>query len=301
MKFRVIPAIGAVLVAVATMLTPAAAQADSVASPYIYGGTIATKPYPAEASVYKDFGDGTGPHAGCGATHIGDLWGHSIFALAAHCVTPEGSSTPSPAAQFSLGTGSNDRREQTSHAVSAVGVAPGWSWSQPRGIPQRDFAEMITDRIVPVPTARIAPAHVGEHLVLVGWGRTTRTGTGPQSQVLEQLDATVLPSSECAWNSNDGVPGITPGDLCMGSASGTGICPGDSGSAAFNVHDNLIGIASRTPGVDPRCDQNRAVYTGVANYALTAALLAVTLIAPPGLTPAQQVEQAERALSAAGQ
>lgn len=305
MKSRLIPALGAALVAVATMLAPVAAHADSpahagpAASPYIYGGTIATKPYPAEASVYKDFGDGTGPHAGCGATHIGDLWGHSIFALAAHCVTPQGSSTPSPAAQYSLGTGSNNRREQTSHAVSAVGVAPGWNWQQPRGVPQRDFAEMITD-LVSIPTARIVPAHVGEHGVLVGWGRTTLTGTGPQSPDLEQLKATVRPSTECAWSGDDGVPGITPGDICMGSAPGTGICPGDSGSAAFDLHDDLIGIASRTPGVNPRCDQNRAVYTDAADYALTAVLLAVQLIAPPGLTPAQQFDQAERALHAAG-
>lgn len=302
MKSRFIPA-AAAIAATATIAVSSAplASASGVATPHLVGGGTATQPYSFEASLMLDFLDGRGPRPGCGATLIAKVFSTSWFETNAHCVTQPGSSTALLPGKFSVGIGSNNRADQISYPVSRVVVNPDWSWTTPGPSGrQGDIALLAVATRVPETPAVIATAHTGEDLTLIGWGRTTDDGSGPQETQLHDLDATVVPNPGCASAAPD-MPGIAKAELCAGSAPGTAICFGDSGSAALDANDHLVGSASRTVSDAPTpCGDgnNDAIYTRVADYVCWMAKVILGIRPGRGMSPAQQADQAAHALAA---
>lgn len=289
---RVIPA--AATATVLALATAPIALANGVASPQIVGGGAATRQYPFEASLMLDFLDGHGPRAGCGTTLIARVATTSWFETNAHCVTVPGSSTELLPGTFSIGIGSNDRSTQTSYPVSRVVVNPGWDWTG------HDIALLAVAARVPEQPAVIATARTGERLTLIGWGRTTPDGSGPQETQLRDLAATVVPNPGCAAT-DPNMPGIAQAELCAGSTAGTSICFGDSGSAALDAGNRLVGSASRTVSAAPTpcgAGSSDAIYTRVADYVCWIAATVLNLRPGRGMSPAQQADQAAHELAA---
>lgn len=286
--------------ALALSLAPAA-YASGAASPQIVGGSPAAQPYPFEASLMLDFLDGHGPRPGCGATLIARVAGTSWFETNAHCVTKPGSSTELLPGKFSLGIGSNDRGAQTSYPVSRVVVNPDWSWTTPGPTGrQGDIALLAVAARVSEKPAVIAPGRTGEKLTLIGWGRSTADGSGAQETQLRALDATIVPGSRCASASPD-MPGIAQAELCASSAPGTSICFGDSGSAALDADNRLVGSASRTvsdAATPCGAGNDDSIYTRVADYVCWMAQVILNIRPGRGMTPAQQADQAAHDLAA---
>jgi secreted trypsin-like serine protease len=280
--FRTLPATVVIPLALAL-----AACTHGAPAPTTSEALPATKPYPAEAALTLDSLDGRGPQPWCGATLIARAAGLSWFLTAAHCMTDDGHTTVVHG-NFSLGLGDNDRRRQTTYAVTRIVVHPGW---QP-ATGTADIALLAVDATVPETPAVISPAHPGEGLTLLGWGRTTLDSTAPHPTNLHYIHATVVDASKCR-SAGGFPPGIATGDLCAEPAPGTAIFPGDSGSGARDADDHLVGSMSRNPTV------GASVYTAVANYLPWITQVILNIQPPRGLSPQQQLDVAMRELTAA--
>ena len=236
----------------------------AAAGPDIVGGQPAAQPYPFEASLLFDHGDGAGPRFHCGASLIARIGGLSWFETNGHCVTQDNppSATPLPAAALRIGLGSTLRSQQTLYPVARVVVNPWWNWGATTGPDGQlgDIALVAVPVRVPEQPVRIGASWVGQQVTVIGWGLTTEDASGSLPDGLRQLTVIRINAGNCAGAD----PAITGGEFCIDNPGGTaGPCFGDSGSAALH-HGLLVGSASR--GVDNTCGTGPGIYTDVTDY-----------------------------------
>jgi secreted trypsin-like serine protease len=220
----------------------------------IVGGHDATTTYPGLAAVSVLIpGVGTA-HCG-GALLAPPLARSSRFVLtAAHCVSDDAAApqpVPSPAGNITVRVGSADR---SVGGIEATGVRvylhPDWMWGVNwPATPVSDLAVVELNRDILLPALPIAGQQVedGGPVRLVGWGLTIfpPTSADPLPKILQELDTTRLPATDCTGGF------IGTGEICTND----GACFGDSGSPALRQVTGLqpgtrspwasVGLASR--------------------------------------------------------
>ncbi|GGK34039.1 serine protease [Pilimelia terevasa] len=214
---------------------PAAAGPDDPAV-RIVGGKVSSEKYPY-----------TGQLGGCGASLIAPTW----LVTAQHCV--------SIARQVRLDSNSANSGGEVIRVKRAVNGPGG-----------KDIALLELAQPARTTPIRIAPSHpgVGTRTRIMGWGSTTPDGSS-QSNVLKELDTSVLEARQCA-NLPGGVP---PADgareLCTQSPNNQGACHGDSGGPQITQIDGtwyLVGATSR--GAPRACARNSSpsIYMSVPAF-----------------------------------
>jgi trypsin len=247
----------------------------------------------------------------------GTLVAANVVLTAAHCVRDEATGAPFAAAGFKVVTGNVnwEEGERVISAVSAVAVDPEY---QPSGERSNwaDAAVLQLAKPVAAPTVRLATAEAwgaGSAALIVGWGKTAATQSGPASTLHYGTTAVQSPTF-CASLASHFDPA---GQLCVLDAPAhlDAACNGDSGGPLLVVNPGTssepleIGIASYVveEGCSPASPQyfTRAdlvapwVNGQVAVFAATAATTdaatsAPTVSAAPGPLPRLSARAARR-------
>ncbi|GGJ87560.1 serine protease [Pilimelia anulata] len=225
--------------AAATVLASAAPALASDGDPdrnRIVGGKVSTEQYPY-----------TGHLGGCGSTLIAAKW----LVTAKHCV--------SSARQVRLGTNS------ANSGGEVIGIRR--SVNGPGG---KDIALLELNSEARTAPIRIAPSHPtpGTRTRIMGWGSTTSDGSRP-SNVLKELDTSVVDASNCARLPGGVEPADRDKELCTQSPNNQGACHGDSGGPQITQIDGtwyLIGATSR--GAPRACAVNSSpsIYMSVPAF-----------------------------------
>lgn len=236
------------------------AYASGDPQPQIVGGTPATENYPFMVSLqYEKNGDPN--HHTCGGTLIATNWVETN----AHCVTNSDGSAKDPAI-YHVRVGSNDRTTGGTVAnVTRIEVYPTWDWLADDGVDNAvgDIALLRLDRKMTGGVITIAGQSppVGTAVRDLGWGRPNPDGTGDSPTQLQQLDTSVIPSTECAEG------GIGGGEICVDTPGTSGTCNGDSGGPAIEKVDGRWVLAgSNSRGVSDLCGDGADVFTDVMPY-----------------------------------
>ena len=195
-------------------------------SPTIVNGHNATENY----SFMASFQNTNGGHF-CGAALIRPTW----IVTAAHCVAGE---TPS-GVQFRIGS-----TNRTSGGV----VAKAKRFVN-HGTADTSLVELTAPvALKPVSVAASAPA--GSSIRIIGWGCTASPNCGPAPTILQEVDTTILPDSQCNTGQYE---------LCLSNAGGKSACYGDSGGPALVGTPGNWQIAGDTHGGPSVCGSD--VYT----------------------------------------
>jgi hypothetical protein len=218
------------LAAAAVLAIPGTGAAMATAgevSPTIIGGHNASETY----SFMASFQNTSGGHF-CGAALIRPTW----IVTAAHCVAGE---TPS-GVQFRIGT-----TNRTSGGV----VAKAKRFVN-HGTADTSLVELTAPVAVkPVSVAASAPA--GSPIRIIGWGCTASPNCGPAPTILQEVDTTILPDSQC---------GTGQYELCLSNAGGKSACYGDSGGPALLGTPGNWTIAGDTHGGPAVCGTDVFTY-----------------------------------------
>jgi hypothetical protein len=214
--------------AVLAIAGPGAAMATAgEVSPTIIGGHNASETY----SFMASFQNTNGGHF-CGAALIRPTW----IVTAAHCVAGE---TPS-GVQFRIGT-----TNRTSGGV----VAKAKRFVN-HGTADTSLVELTAPvALKPVSVAASAPA--GSAIRIIGWGCTASPNCGPAPTILQEVDTTILPDSQC---------GTGQYELCLSNAGGKSACYGDSGGPALLGTPGNWTIAGDTHGGPSVCGTDVFTY-----------------------------------------
>lgn len=126
------------------------------------------------------------------------------------------------------------------------------------------MAQAVPSEIAPVCLSPSSEIPVGSQLTVIGHGDTS---VGTPSQVLKQLDQTVISVDECIAAYIIPVIGDSNSQFCAQGPGMTGTCRGDQGSAVLRKENGrhvLIGVVSGPPA---RCgeDNHPSVYANVVS------------------------------------
>ncbi|KAA2261411.1 trypsin-like serine protease [Solihabitans fulvus] len=218
----------AALAACAAVLALAMPASANVAQPHIIGGGDATETYSFMVSLDN----------GCGGSLVAAQW----IVTAHHC---------GDAYSGRIGSTDNSFGGEVGQ-IDQVITKPGTDLtlmhlSQPA-------------QSTPVPMAQSNPA-AGSGVRLIGWGCQSWPDC-QTSSTLQEIDLTILPSSDCAAG------GGGSGDVCVSGDYAHSACHGDSGGPAIVGSPGNWTLVGEThgPGDNGGECATSTLYTGIAQY-----------------------------------
>jgi secreted trypsin-like serine protease len=221
-------------------LLGATAQAAASATPRIVGGTVATRPWPAQGLLRAS-------GSICGGTLVSGRW----FLTAGHCASSLSDALLAPTA-FQITLGKPDRSiDPPAERYLVDQVLRHESYSVTDAAPDHDVAllHISTPVAPPQEPLRLISASepglwtAGTNAVVIGWGRTC-ADTCPVSNQLLQANVPIVADESCGAAYGGA---FHPGSMVCAGSGPTDTCQGDSGGPLMVARGDeyvLAGITS---------------------------------------------------------